>query len=170
MAVIVEEEAVVNVMVSRGAEAHEAEERVPRVCVFAVDKAKPRRIRGPEGHVLPHVAVDDVGSEEEREQDHAQGVHAGPVEGIEQLRVEEAVVWLVAGLVHGRAHLVLRDVHERLEEVHGDKLRHDQERVHSPCEGVVRRWHQPQHPRQLEHRCERKKSEEREEERRREKR
>ena len=69
-----DEGAMVDVMVAGGAEAEEAEEPIPRVMHLGMDQAQPRRPGSSEGHVFPHVCVEQLGGDRERDEDHAKRV------------------------------------------------------------------------------------------------
>ena len=122
MSKVVNEQSVMDMVICRGAKPNEAKQRVPEMRVFTVNQTKPRRISRSKSHVFPNIAVDNVRCDEQRDKDHADSIHRGAVESIEEFWVEEAMVRLVAELIDFWADFVFRDVHERLKKINGNKL------------------------------------------------
>jgi hypothetical protein len=137
---------VVHVVIGRRAKAHRAKEPVPSVRVLGVHEHEPVGVQSSESHVGPDVGRHQPRGEEEGQQDHAEGVCGGPVEGVEEARVGEAVVRLVRQAVEGGAHVVLQHVDSELQKVDDQQLDEDVKPVDAPGEGVVAAGHPVQHP------------------------
>mmetsp|Transcript_12395 Transcript_12395/g.26821 ORF Transcript_12395/g.26821 Transcript_12395/m.26821 type:complete len:295 (-) Transcript_12395:273-1157(-) len=154
VAIVIDERLVVHVVVCRGAEPEPPEQRVPWVRRLRVDEDEPGGPRRPERHVLPHVRVYQLRRDEERHQDHREGVAQAAVEGIEKPRVCKAMVGLVGALVELCAEpLVLEPVHGVLQRVLANHLCGDDPQPNAAVKAVVRARHQIEHPRgrQVDH-------------------
>lgn len=137
---------VVGAVVPGGAQADLAEGGVPGVVDLAVDEGEPGREGGAEGHVRPGVAVHGVRRRQEGEQDHAGGVRHGPIEGVEEGRLNEPVVLLVRQFVDARAEPVLAHVNKGLEEIVDDELQAEVAGAQAALPAVVGRGEQSEHP------------------------
>mmetsp|Transcript_118906 Transcript_118906/g.333000 ORF Transcript_118906/g.333000 Transcript_118906/m.333000 type:complete len:379 (+) Transcript_118906:51-1187(+) len=145
--VVEHEESVVHVVVGGRAEAQPAEQRVPRVGKLRVDQHEPIRIQGAEGDVRPDIRRHDARGEGERDDNHAGRVNDGPVEGVEEARVREAMVRLVGHPVEPHGDLVLTPMHEALDAILDQELCGHMHPIDATGEGVVRGRHPPEHPR-----------------------
>ena len=74
MAVVILEQLVVDVVVGGGAKPNLPEQWVPWVWILAVDQRQPVGVKAAECHVRPDIAVDHVGCDVERHQDHQKRV------------------------------------------------------------------------------------------------
>mmetsp|Transcript_55667 Transcript_55667/g.169385 ORF Transcript_55667/g.169385 Transcript_55667/m.169385 type:complete len:239 (+) Transcript_55667:183-899(+) len=146
MAVVVDEESVVHVVVPRRAEAQAPEEGVPRVGELAMNQDQPVRVQGAESHVRPHVRRDEPRDNDKRHHDHARCVRQGAVKGVEEARVRESVMRLVGMAVQPCGDLVLSEVHDILQEILEQQLRDHMHPVDAARERVIRFGHPTEHP------------------------
>mmetsp|Transcript_32724 Transcript_32724/g.101967 ORF Transcript_32724/g.101967 Transcript_32724/m.101967 type:complete len:304 (+) Transcript_32724:3-914(+) len=146
VAVVEHEQPVVNMVVGCCAEAHHAEEAIPRVRILRMNQHKPVGVERAKCHVGPDVGRHHAGDNHERDYNHERGVRQRAVERVEEARVGEAVVRLVGVPVHPARYLVLAKVHEVLQRVLQQQLGRDVLPADPAREGVVGRRHPPQHP------------------------
>tara|TARA_R110002050_G_scaffold171576_1_gene303645 strand:+ start:802 stop:1026 length:225 start_codon:yes stop_codon:yes gene_type:complete len=71
-----------DVMISSGSESNLAKEGIPGMGKFAVNESEPRSIGGSKCHVGPHIAVDELGSGEERNKNHEDRVQCGSIKSV----------------------------------------------------------------------------------------
>ncbi len=74
VAEVIDKQLVVDVVVRSCAEPNLPESVVPGEYVLGVNQAQPVRIQRAEGHVRPHIGVDEPCSEEKGNQNHEEGV------------------------------------------------------------------------------------------------
>ena len=136
MPIVVAEQLVVDVVITSSANAYHAEERVPCVRVFAVYEAQVIAINGSESHITPHVAMDYVGSNVQRNQNHKHGIVERAVKHIEQHRGFKHVMRLMASDVNGR-DFVLCLVHDGLQKIDDEQLCNDMDGADTTVEGII---------------------------------
>mmetsp|Transcript_13159 Transcript_13159/g.48840 ORF Transcript_13159/g.48840 Transcript_13159/m.48840 type:complete len:364 (-) Transcript_13159:29-1120(-) len=134
-------------VIGRRSEPDRAEHQVPWVRVLGVNHRQPVGEQRSERHVGPHVRRHDPGREEQRDQNHANGVHRRRGKRIEDPRVGEVVVRLVRNPVERLGHAVLRIVAQKLNEVLHEQLRGNMPPIDTLIVSVVARRHEIEHPR-----------------------
>ena len=96
---IEDECSMMHMVIRSSAETEQAEETIPRVMDLRVDQTEPAGPDRSKKHVLPNVGMQELGGRGKWDENHAKGVRYRAVKGVEESRVDEAVVRLVRRLV-----------------------------------------------------------------------
>ena len=136
MPIVVAEQLVVDMVITSSTNAYHAKERIPCVRVFAVNEAQVIAINGAESHVTPHVAMDYVGSNVQRNQNHKHGIVERAIKRIEQYRGFKHVMGLMASNIDG-GDFVFYLVHDGLEKIDDKQLCNDMDGADTTVEGII---------------------------------
>lgn len=135
-------------MISRRSKANGPKDSIPRQNVFGMNQCQPVGVQCSKGHVGPNVAsLYQSGGNDERDQDHDDGIGHGPVKGIKESWVGESVMWFVGLLIKRWRYHMLESVHGILQSILQDQTSKCFVELDASLKAVVACRHPFHHPR-----------------------